>query len=178
VRGLALSNTRDLTGLFVDYRTTLARAVARIVPPREVEDIVQETYVRLCQLDPGTRVDHPRSLLSRIARNLALDHVKRAEFRLTDGAPDFSDAEAPDLTEEIDETLERAASDEEFSHLCDAVRNLPPKAQRVFILRKVYGYSQREIAARLKLSERTVEKHIALGIRRCADHLARIGDQP
>jgi RNA polymerase sigma-70 factor (ECF subfamily) len=31
----------------------------------------------------------------------------------------------------------------------------------------VYGYSQREIAAQLSLSESTVEKHISTGMKRC-----------
>jgi DNA-directed RNA polymerase specialized sigma24 family protein len=35
------------------------------------------------------------------------------------------------------------------------------------VLRKVYGYSQHEIAVELDLTESTVEKHIALGIKRC-----------
>ena len=35
------------------------------------------------------------------------------------------------------------------------------------MLKKVYGYSQREIARELGLSESTVEKHIAQGIKRC-----------
>jgi RNA polymerase sigma-70 factor (ECF subfamily) len=34
-------------------------------------------------------------------------------------------------------------------------------------LKKVYGYSQREIAAKLSLSESTVEKHISSGMKRC-----------
>ncbi|MBT5330464.1 MAG: sigma-70 region 4 domain-containing protein, partial [Porticoccaceae bacterium] len=34
-------------------------------------------------------------------------------------------------------------------------------------LKKVYGYSQREIAEELGISENTVEKHVALGVKRC-----------
>ena len=41
----------------------------------------------------------------------------------------------------------------------EAVRQLPEQCRRVFVLKKVYGYSQREIAKELSLSESTVEKH-------------------
>jgi len=41
------------------------------------------------------------------------------------------------------------------------------------VLRKVYGYSQREIAREMAISESTVEKHISTGIKRCAYWLMR-----
>ena len=41
------------------------------------------------------------------------------------------------------------------------------QCRRAFVLKKVYGYSQREIAQELELSESTVEKHIANGVKRC-----------
>ena len=36
----------------------------------------------------------------------------------------------------------------------------------------VYGYSQREIAAELGLAQSTVEKHVALAVRRCAGYMS------
>ena len=73
----------NLTGVFVSLRPNLERAVRGIVPPREVEDIVQETYVRACQAEHRQEIKAPRSFLYKTARNLALDYVKRAETRLT-----------------------------------------------------------------------------------------------
>ena len=63
------------------------------------------------------------------------------------------------------------ATGEEFDQFCEAVRLLPVQARRVFVLKKVYGYSQREIAAELDLAESTVEKHVALAMRRCAEYM-------
>jgi RNA polymerase sigma-70 factor (ECF subfamily) len=39
-------------------------------------------------------------------------------------------------------------------------------------MRKVYGYSQKEIARALDIGESTVEKHIAYGIKRCSSFIA------
>jgi RNA polymerase sigma-70 factor (ECF subfamily) len=41
----------------------------------------------------------------------------------------------------------------------------------VFVLKKVYNYSQKEISEELGISVSTVEKHTALGIRRCRTYL-------
>ena len=32
-------------------RKSISRVVAKIVPPHEIEDIVQETYVRICKIE-------------------------------------------------------------------------------------------------------------------------------
>ena len=67
-----------IQSIYIGLRTSLARAVMGIVPPREVEDIVQETYVRVCQVKHPEDIRQPRSYLFRTARNLALDYLKRS----------------------------------------------------------------------------------------------------
>ncbi len=160
-------NGENLLSVFMGLRAHLARAVSRIVPPHEVEDIVQETYVRLCQVDNQTDIRHPRSYLLKMAVNLAVDQVKRAEHRLRDQQIDVDELLPAEFDSERDEIYEIAVSNEEFGLFCEAVRLLPVQCRRVFVLKKVYGYSQREIAKELNLSENTVEKHVALAIKRC-----------
>ena len=164
-----MSDKENVRAVFVTLRRHLARAVSRIVPPRDIEDIVQETYVRVCQVEQPEAIRHPRSFLYRTACNLALDHAKRAEFRLAD-----SDADPEQYfdTRCGDATYDQVAARQEFEFFSEAVRQLPAQCRRAFVLRKVYGYSQREIAAELSLSESTVEKHIADGIKRCSYFMA------
>jgi RNA polymerase sigma factor (sigma-70 family) len=45
---------------------------------------------------------------------------------------------------------------------------LPSQCRQVFTLRKVYGYSQKEIATRLSIPESTVEKHLTQAAFYCA----------
>ena len=161
------TGSKGLADLYLSLRDRLARSVAGIVPPREIEDIVQETYVRVCQVEEKSEIRAPRAYLYRAVRNLALDHVKRAEARLTDCLDDEAAGTFADAGRHEDETFQQVASNEEFSLFCDAVRHLPVQCRRAFVLRKVYGCTQREIAAELGLSESTVEKHIALGVKRC-----------
>lgn len=162
------SSGKTLHQLFMSLRSRLGRSVAGIVPPGEIEDIVQEAYVRVCQVEDKASIRAPASYLHRMVRNLALDYLKRAESRLTDSfGGEEIDALGADPQQLADPTFEEAASNEEFALFCDAVRHLPKQCRRAFVLKKVYGYSQREIAAELGINESTVEKHIALGIKRC-----------
>ncbi len=158
----------DIRDVFLSIRLGIARAVSKIVPPHEVEDIVQETYVRLCQVGAPEQIRHPKSYLYKTARNLALDSVKRAENRMTEHWDDDAENNRRIVGMEADDPFQQAASSEEFGHFCEAVRHLPVQARRVFVLKKVYGYSQREVASELGLAESTVEKHVALAVRRCA----------
>lgn len=168
-----MSNEHKLLEVFVALRRKLARAVSRIVPPPEIEDIVQETYVRVSQFERLADIRHPRSFLYRTARNLALDHIKRSESRTTvslSGDDDeHSDGEMPQAGLDVYDQL---AARQEFEIFCEAVQQLPLQCRRVFVLRKVYGYSQKEIARALDISESTVEKHIAYGIKRCSSFIA------
>ena len=158
--------------IFLSIRLRIARSVSSIVPPHEVEDIVQETYVRLCQVAKPEQILYPKSYLFRTARNLALDSVKRGDNRLTEPLNEGQEEGVGNVISDADEVLEQAATSEEFDRLCEAVRLLPVQARRVFVLKKVYGYSQREIAAELGLAQSTVEKHIALAVRRCARYMS------
>ncbi len=166
-----MSNEHKLLDVFVALRRKLARAVSRIVPPPEIEDIVQETYVRVCQFDQVGDIRHPRSFLYRTARNLALDHIKRSASRVTVSLSD-DDEEYSDEPRLARDVYDQLAARQEFEIFCEAVQQLPLQCRRVFVLRKVYGYSQKEIARALDISESTVEKHIAFGIKRCSSLIA------
>ena len=115
-------------------------------------------------------IRHPRSYLYQTARNLALDSIKKADNALgvewkddADYAANFSDS-----------VINRIESTANFERFCESVQHLPPQARRVFVLKKVYGFTQREIATELGISESTVEKHVSLGFRRCAKHMSDI----
>jgi len=168
----SLEKKESLENVYFSVRKGLARTVSRIVPPKEIEDIVQETYVRVCEVKQAELIRHPRSFMYKTARNLALDHAKRAETRMGVSMEDEW-LEQRTFGSEDDPIYDQVAAKQEFEHFCEAVRQLPLQCRRVFVLKKVYGYTQREIAQDLNISENTVEKHIALGIRRCRQFMTR-----
>jgi len=94
-----------INDVFLSCRAQLARAVSRIVPPHDIEDIVQETYVRACQFGTKNEVREPRALMVKIARNLALDRIKLASTRLK-SSEDFETV-LEHLHQDIDEPFNR-----------------------------------------------------------------------
>jgi len=176
-----MSNRENLSSLFMGIQKSLAKVASTIAPPKEIEDIVQETYVRICEISNDETINSPRSFMYRIVKNLALDYVKRAENRLSISLDDNQNAVIQDFFEQAgeDSTFNTVASKEEFELFCKAVRQLPIQCRRVFVMKKVYGYSQKEIAADLNISESTVEKHIAFGIKRCFHYMnVQLDSQP
>jgi RNA polymerase sigma-70 factor (ECF subfamily) len=172
-----MSSDGPLDEVFMSCKSLLARVVSKLVPPHDIEDIVQETYVRVCKFQAKNEVQNQRALMVTTARNLALDHIKRAEWRLASSLEELEQPNIDALISDIDAPCTQAASDEEFARFCEIVRTLPQQCRRVFVLKKVYGYSQKEIAEQLGLSESTVEKHIAKGMKHCAQQMLNKTDK-
>ena len=169
--GSPSSHGFELLAAFMECRSGLRRLVARIVKPHDVDDILQETFIRACAAAEKTAIRHPRSFMLKTAQNLALNHVTSAYHRLTD-MEDFTCSNVSPLTETLESKIE---SEERFLGFCQAVRALPPQCRRVFVLRKVYGLSQQEIAEQLGISESTVEKHIVKGLLACKGVMRDMG---
>ena len=167
-----MNSSGPLFDVYMAAREQITRLVGSIVPPKEVEDIVQETYVRLCRIKDEKTIRNPRSYLLRTAKNLAFDHIKSAESRLTTGM-DMDELIESDFQSvpEIDPTYALAVSAEEFTLLCEAVRSLPRQCRRAFVLKKVYGYTQKEIMAEMGLGQATVETHIVNGTKKCVQYM-------
>lgn len=166
-----MSRASILLEAYFQCRSQLAGLISRIVPPQDVEDILQETYLRASKLNMDRKVHNPPSLLRKIAKNLSLDHVKRAEYRLCGAFVEENPPETADTECAPVDPLNQAISDEEFSRFCLIVGKQSAQQRKVFILRKVLGYSQREIAQHLSIAEGTVETHIARAMKHCAEHL-------
>ncbi len=155
------------------YRAALQKYLRKFTAGAEdVEDLVQEAYVRVCALSPAQAVDSPRALLFRIARNLAVDRARQKVARATDDVADFEPLNVSSEEAEPDEQVDLRRRFESF---CAAVDGLPPLCRRVFVLRKVYQLSHAEIAQALGLSHSTIEKHVAKGLVRCRDQLRSLG---
>ena len=169
-----MANDKTFHKIYLASRSALSRIVSKMVPPHEIEDIVQETYVRICQIENKERISSLKSFMFKTARNLALDYLKQSNVKLVDRVENMQELERLLSDHNKDEMYENAVIDNEFSHFCDAVRRLPVQCRRVFVLKKVYGSSQREIADNLGISESTVEKHIANGMKRCTQYMRKI----
>jgi len=157
-----------LLQVFLKYKQLLSRFIGRVVAPGDIEDIVQETFIRSMQAGNGRKIDHPKAFMFRTARNLALNHVQRFDNKMRRHMVDYLDEDVQQATESLESQFE---SQERFTYFCRAISRLPVQCRRAFILRKVYGLSQRETAEFLGMTEGTVEKHVARGLLRCIEYM-------
>ncbi|HEV2268179.1 MAG TPA: RNA polymerase sigma factor [Steroidobacteraceae bacterium] len=170
---MADERRKRLLDQIFSQRAALQKYLRRFTAGAEdVEDLVQEAYVRVCAMPPAQVVDSPRALLFRIARNLAVDRARQKATRATDDVADFEPLNVSSGEAEPDEQVDLRRRYESF---CAAVDSLPPLCRRVFVLRKVYQLSHAEIAQVLGLSHSTIEKHVAKGLMRCRDRLRSLG---
>ncbi|MDR0779686.1 MAG: RNA polymerase sigma factor [Pseudomonadales bacterium] len=156
---------------FVKFKSNLKRLLARIVERQDIDDLLQETYIRVCFAAEKTDITNAKSFLLKTAQNLAFNHVASAYQRRVQ-LEDFSSSDFEPLTPDFESQFE---SKEKFLAFCSALRELPPQCRKAFVLRKVYGLSQQEIAAALAISESTVEKHVAKGLQLCREAMLRMG---
>jgi RNA polymerase sigma factor (sigma-70 family) len=136
----------------------------------DVEELLQETYARLLLAGASEQpeVRSMRAFALTVARNVALDWLRHRQIVPIELVADM---EALDVLDEKAQIEEIVNAHQELTLLADAVECLPTRCRQVFTLRKVYGYSQKEIAVRLNISENTVEQHLTKAARRCAQVL-------
>jgi RNA polymerase sigma-70 factor (ECF subfamily) len=134
----------------------------------DIEDICQETLVCALEAERSTEINEPRAFLFGVARNLMRKQLDRQSRSLIDFVEDYTQAQC----ESPEPTVDRIVDDRQrMLEFAGTVATLPPQCQRVFIMKKVFGYSHKEIAAELQISVSTVEKHVAAGLKRCLDEL-------
>ncbi|NJC49842.1 UNVERIFIED_ORG: RNA polymerase sigma-70 factor (ECF subfamily) [Xanthomonas campestris] len=138
----------------------------------DCDDVIQETYAILAGLGEVGHIANPRAYLFTAAQSVLLQQVRRARIVSIESVAEI---ERLDITQDERSPERHAIAGQELRRIGEALAALPDKCRQVFLLRKVDGLSQREIAARLGISENTVEKHIVKGLRLL---MARMGRTP
>ncbi len=136
------------------------------------DDLVQETFARVVEAQRSAPIATAKAFLFTTARNLAIDRVRRDQII---GIEPLTEIERLSVFEDVPGVSETVGRRQELELLTQAIQSLPERCRQVLTLRKIYGLSQREIAARLGISEHTVEAQVGNGMRKCAEFLARHG---
>ena len=141
----------------------------------DVDELLQETYEHLLAAGAAPEREEVRSIRAfalTVARNVALSWLRHRQVVPIELVADLEALETLDDRDQVEEIVN---SHQELALLTQAVARLPERCRQVFTLRKVYGFSQKEIAASLSISENTVEQHLAKGVRLCT---AALGGSP
>jgi RNA polymerase sigma factor (sigma-70 family) len=155
------------------HEPALRAYLRRLVPTlTDVDDIVQESYLRLIRTRETGTVTYPKAYLFATARNAALDLFRRQRVISIQGVGEI---ERLPVLEDGPSVPETVSHDQELGLLAEAIESLPKRCREVLKLRKIYGLSHKQIAARLEISAHTVNAQVANGVRRCADFLREHG---
>ena len=157
-----------LTETFVEHGSFLKSFLRRFLHrQQDIEDIAQEAYVRAFTAEQKGEVSHPKALLFTVAKNIALNELRSKARRVTDYVEECQTA-----PEETGDTIEEeVVALEQLEAYCVAVDQLPEQCRRVYLMRKVHGLAYKEIAERLQITVRTVERHLQKGVLRCRAHI-------
>lgn len=155
----------DVARLFVTHREEIQRYIAHVHGSAfEAEELTQEVFLRLYRERlAGRRLDAPRAWLFRVARNMAIDHLRRGrqQMRLIDRSsipPDMVADAAPNGEEALLSENRRTALAGALGELTDI--------QRECLHLRASGLSLRDTGAIVGLSVAGVSDAIRRAIKR------------
>lgn len=154
---------RSIDDLFHRNKRDLLRRLARRVGRQEASDLLQDTFVRVLQIDSTAIVDED-AYLRTTALNLARDFSRRAKTVAKYVTTVDEPAEIAEAGLDPQQTCEAT---EKVRQLYAAIDNLPPRCREVFVLRRFHDLSPDDIAEKLGISRNMVEKHLRLALERC-----------
>jgi RNA polymerase sigma-70 factor (ECF subfamily) len=137
---------------------------------RDVEDVVQESYLRAWKTRAVQPIRSMRAFLFTVARRVALNIVDRQNNA---GTITVGDLTSLPVLSDRPGVAEHVSQEEHLSLLVEALATLPARCREVTVLRKLQCIPQREVALRLGISEKTVEEQVARGLRRCQEYFRR-----
>jgi RNA polymerase sigma factor (sigma-70 family) len=131
----------------------------------DAEDLVQEAFMRLhAFLHEGNEVQKPEAFLMRTALNLVVDSRRRDQRERREQFLSETVEELPliDLGPTPEDILSAQQRLLQMKRVLD--HQVSERTREVFFLHRLEGFTHEEIAARMQMSVRTVEKHIARAV--------------
>lgn len=164
------TNITTLRDLVIANYSGLDRRLTRRLGSADVAaDVLQETYLRLAEMNEVGPVRSPKAYLFRIAVNIASDRRRAESRRLTADEVD-SLLDLPDDQPDAERVIEGRS---EIMLLRRAIAELPERRRRVLLWSRVDGLPHREIAKRIGVTVRTVETDLKQALEHCAQRLQR-----
>ena len=164
----ALKSGADMSAItcaFIENSTLLKKFLTRFLYRRQdIEDVVQEAYLRAYGAEKMSVIDQPKAYLFRVARNLALNELKSRSRRVTDYIEDYDVQDINHLSPTLEEEIQ---AQEHLGLYCEAIASLPRQCRKVCLLRKAHGLKHKEISEHLGITVSSVEKHLRKGALAC-----------
>ena len=150
---------------FKNHENALKKYISRFfLPSHEIDDICQETFLRSFESNIQNEIQQPKSFMYRVAKNLIMSQYRRSSYKLTDYIDDVSEELVPINTTDIENDID---AQRKLGVFCESIASLPEQSRKILIMRKVYGFSIKEISRRLNMPTSTINYNIAKGMVCC-----------
>ena len=147
-----------ITSVFLGLETELKCYLMRfLINKQDIEDAVQETFIRAYKAEETSEIHSPKSFLFKIAKNFALSELTKKSNQLTDCMGDMQDSGVIDDRLTTEDQIEMQ---QKLAVFYKIAASMPPQCQKVLVMRKVFGFSRKEISRQLNISVKTVENHL------------------
>jgi RNA polymerase sigma-70 factor (ECF subfamily) len=168
------NDTNSILRIFKLHEKSLRHYISGFfIRPQDIEDISQETFLRTFKSHMKKEVLKPKSFMYRVAKNLIMSEFRRSSYKLTDYIEDINPGSMPININNLEDNIE---AQEKLGMFCEALATLPEKCRRIMVMRKVYGFTIKEIASRMDMPVSTINWNLAKGITHC-DNIAEEYEQ-
>ncbi len=173
--GLAASHADPGEGLWQDlvneFTVPLTGFFAKRIADRsEVDDLVQEVFLRLVQRRGDAEISHVHGYVFQVARSVLNDRLRKGRVRHTQAHDSFDE----ELHAGSDFSPERVyLGREDIGLMIAALETLPQRTQDVFVLRAFENKKYADVAALMSISVRAAEKHMAKALAHIGEALTR-----
>lgn len=125
--------------------------------PNEIEDLVQEVYLRIAARKSAEPVNNLGGYIFQTAASVAADRHRRQTVRHAEDHVPFDNQAHADADFDAAHILEKRQS----LHMALAVlQALPERTRAIFAMRRLEGQPYRDIATEFGISVSAVEKHM------------------
>lgn len=128
----------------------------------EIDEVVQDSYVLLARMDSIAHIRNGRNYLFQTAKSVVLMKLRRDRVVPIDRLVEIEALSVADMSPTADQ---RASARQELDRVRRLIAALPDRCREIFQLRRIDGVSQREIAARMGVSEHVVEQQATRGLK-------------
>jgi RNA polymerase sigma factor (sigma-70 family) len=142
-----------------ELRNRLVSWFRRYTNPRDAEDLAHDVIVEWHSTVSRSHVRQVDQFIFGVASHILKDYFRAKRVR---SIVEYTGDEKRLDRMSISDATARMQARQDLALLIRAIHKLPRQKRRAVILRKIHGYTQREIAARMRISENTVEQHLRL----------------
>ncbi|OBU47852.1 RNA polymerase sigma factor [Stenotrophomonas maltophilia] len=136
----------------------------RFASPAFAREVVHDVCVRLLERPGPPDVRQPIALLRRIAHDAAVDRCRAEDLRRHWVDPR---AELPEAACDRPGPAQLLQAQQSLDQLIATVSTMPCRRRQVFILHKIHEVPQAEVAQRMGIGLKAVERHLRLAMAEC-----------